>query len=314
MIRKILYIRYMQIRRSLQDLTLFHAIAGVLLLFFFVLSVLSKMTLSLEYTWVFTSILAFSLLFIQFNRPDKRLISIITEKPYVVFSVEYSVALIPFFIILIALKSFLALLALLIFVFCIAGINKGLYQSKGISHFSKLLPKSAFEWRAGMRKWGLTILLFYVLAVAVSGIRVAPFIFLFFGLSVMSQFFYQCEPLSILCLSNENARSFLLKKIGQSLFIYNVITVPVVVLSMVLVPDLWFVAPIFLLLANVNMANAVLIKYTFFHPNSSTGGGNILSNLSLLGCIIPFLAPVPLMMVGWYYFKAHKKLRYYLND
>ena len=110
------------------------------------------------------------------------------------------------------------------------------------------------------------------------------------------------------------SRPFLLKKITQSLLIYNLVTAPIIILSMILVPDLWLVGPIFLLLANVNMANNILIKYTFFHPNSSTGGGGILSNLSLLGCIIPFLAPVPLMMVGWYYFKAHKKLRYYLND
>ena len=179
MIRKLLYIRYLQIRRDLQDLTFFHAIALVLILLFFGLSILSKIAFSPENTWALTFVLAISLLFIQLNRPDKRLISIIAEKPHVIFSAEYLVALIPFFIVLVVLKSLLAFSALIIFVLCIVWINKGLYHSKGVAFFSKLLPKSAFEWRAGMRKWGLTLILFYVLAIAVSGIRVAPFIFLF---------------------------------------------------------------------------------------------------------------------------------------
>lgn len=312
MVLKFLNIRFLQIKRSLQDLTFLHTIFLVLIVVFFGLGLLSK--IGEKDIWSIILVISVSIFLIQISRPDKRLISIITELPFKIYSAEYLTFLVPIFITLLVLGKIFVALILILIVLCIALINKKISNSRGISIFSNLLPKSAFEWRAGMRKMGLVVVFFYILAIAFSGIRVAPFLCLFFALTIISQFFYSCEPLSIICLFNGNARQFLFKKILESLKIYSIITLPIIILAMWLVPDLWFLGPIFYILASVNIANFILIKYVFFHPNSNTGGGGILASLSLLGCIIPFFAPMPLMVIGYYFFKAHKNLSYYLND
>jgi hypothetical protein len=317
MIKKILHIRYLQVKRSVQDLTVFHVVALVLIILSISLSFAARLVPNKaqnDNILTLVAIVASMLLFLQLYRPDKRLIFLIAKQPWLIFGGEYGVLLLPIFIVLILLKNPLGVLILGISILCIALINKNLYQNKGVSYFSKLLPPSAFEWRAGMRKSGLIVLLFYILAVAFSGVRVIPFIFLFLGLTLISQFFYSCEPLSILCLTSDNSAAFLRKKIKQSIMIYSLMTLPIIVLAMVFVPDLWFLGPIFYFLAIVNIANFISMKYTFFHPNSTMGAGNLLTSFSLFGTIIPLFAPVQLILLGWYYFQAHKKLKYYLND
>jgi hypothetical protein len=317
MLFKILRIRFLQIKRSLQDLSVLHVIALVIILSGIGLSLAANFTSSkkgVENGWTLAVITAASFLSLQFYRPDKKLISLIAKHPFTIFWGEYLILSLPVLGILIYLKNLLACIVLLLALGCISLINKNLYQSKGVAFFSKILPSSAFEWRAGMRKMGLIILFFHIVALVTSGIRVVPFVSLFFGLSLISQFFYECEPLSILCLTSDKAAAFLRKKIGQSLFLYSIITLPIVILTSVLVPDLWFLGLAFYVLASVNIANFILMKYAFYRPNSAMGAGSALSSIGLLGSIIPFFGPVPLILVGWYYFLAHKKLKYHLND
>jgi hypothetical protein len=317
MLYKILRIRFLQIKRSLQDLSVLHVIALVIILSGIGLSLTASFTSQkkgVDNSWILTALTAASFLSLQFYRPDKKLISLIAKHPFTIFGGEYLILSLPVLGFLIYQKNLLACIGLLLALGCIGLINKNLYQSKGVSYFSKILPSSAFEWRAGMRKMGLIILFFHIVALVTSGIRVVPFVSLFFGLSLISQFFYECEPLSILCLTPDNTAVFLRKKIGQSLFLYSIITLPVVLSSSVLVPDLWFLGLAFYVLASVNIANFILMKYAYYRPNSMMNAGSALSSIGLLGSIVPFFAPVPLILVGWYYFQAHKKLKYYLND
>jgi hypothetical protein len=317
MLDKILRIRFLQIKRSLQDLSVLHVIALVIILSGIGLSVAASFTSQkkgADNSWILAALTAVSFLSLQFYRPDKKLISIIAKQPFTIFGGEYLILSLPILGFLIYLKNLPACIGLILALGCIGLINKNLYQSKGVAYFSKIIPSSAFEWRGGMRKMGLIILFFNIVAVVTSGIRVVPFVSLFFGLSLISQFFYECEPLSILSLTPDKAAVFLRKKIGQSLLLYSIITLPIVFLASVLVPDLWFLGLAFYVLASVNIANFILMKYAFYHPNSMMNAGSALSSIGLLGSIVPFFAPVPLILLGWYYFQAHKKLKYYLND
>ena len=152
-----------------------------------------------------------------------------------------------------------------------------------------------------MRKRGGFIVLFYLLSLAFSWVRIAPIILLFFALTAIAEFFRECEPLSILTLSRDNTTLFLRKKIGQSLLIYSIFTLPIVILSSVLVPDIWYVAPAFFVFACLNLTNFILAKYAFYHPNFDTGAGGVMNTLSLFGCVVPFFAPIPFFLKKeWY--------------
>jgi hypothetical protein len=313
MIQKFLHIRYLQIKRSLKDLSIVHAIGlGSFLFFAFGL----KMAMALESkegAWGIVGFMALVSFSLQIIRKDKRFVSIVTQHPLSIFAAEYMLLAIPIIILLLFKKYYLHGVILFFIPMLIALINKVLKQNSGSSFFSKYIPHDAFEWRAGMRKMGRGIVLGYLLALAFSWVRIVPVILLFLTLFSILEFFRECEPLSILTLSRDKTNTFLLKKIGQSLSIYSIFTFPIVILSSVLVPDIWYVAPAFFILACINIINFILAKYAFYHPNFDTGGGGVLTMLSVFSIVVPIFAPLPFFLVFWNYFKAKPKLDYYLN-
>jgi hypothetical protein len=318
MIKKFLYIRYLQIKRSLQDLSIGHAVALLLIIVFaaltFIIPVFFSLLKNEKDRWVMVGVVAVGIFAIHQIRPDKRFVSIVSKRPLSIFTAEYLVLTSPIILFLFLSKNFIQGITLCIFILCISLITKVLKQNNGLSYFSKHLPHSAFEWRAGMRKRGGFIVLFYLLALAFSWVRIAPIILLFFALTAIAEFFRECEPLSILTLSRDNTVVFLRKKIGQSLLIYSIFTLPIVILSSVLVPDIWYVAPAFFVFACLNITNFILAKYAFYHPNFDTGAGGVMNTLSLFGCVVPFFAPIAFFLIFWNYYKAKPKLDYYLCE
>jgi hypothetical protein len=315
MIKKFLHIRYLQAKRSLQDLSIVHVIGlGAILFFAFGLKIAMALE-SEEGAWGLVVVMAFVSFYLQIIRKDKRFVSIITQHPLSIFAAEYVLLSVPMILLLFLKKYYLHGIILFFIPMLIALITKVLKQNIGTSFFSKHIPPDAFEWRAGMRKMGRGIVLGYLLALAFSWVRIVPVIFLFMALFSIFEFFRECEPLSILTLSRDKTNVFLLKKIGQSLSIYSIFTLPIVILSSVLVPDLWYVSPAFFILACVNIINFILTKYAFYHPNFDTGGGGILAMLSLFSIVIPIFVPLPFFLIFWNYYKAKPKLDYYFfND
>ena len=329
MIQKFLHIRYLQIKRSLQDLSLGHAVALLLIIIFafltFIIPVFFSLLKNEKNRWIMVGVVAAGIFAIHQIRPDTRFVSIVSKHPlshafslmersHHIFAFEYLILASPFLVFLFLTKNFIQSFILVSLILCISLITKVLKQNNGISFFSKHLPHSAFEWRAGMRKRGGFIVLFYLLSLAFSWVRIAPIILLFFALTAIAEFFRECEPLSILTLSRDNTTLFLRKKISQSLLIYSLFTLPIVILSAVLVPDIWYVAPAFFVFACLNITNFILAKYAFYHPNFDTGAGGVMNTLSLFGCVVPFFAPIAFFLIFWNYYKAKPKLDYYLCE
>ena len=314
MISKILKIRFLQIKRSLHDLTIIHVVLLLLIFGISGLALISNLSKSKGNIRLFAVSIGIAVFYIHISRLDKKFIDILTKSTYKIFRTEYTLLVSPFLILLIFLKSFIVFAVLWIFILVLPFFKNNISFNKSTSIFSRWIPCAAFEWRAGLRKNGILILILYTLALSTSWIRIIPLIFLFFGLVIIAQFFQQCEPLNILFLTNNKSRTFLRMKIFHSISIYGIITLPVILLIMILDSELWFVPLIFFILACINLCNFILIKYTFYYPNYSIGGGSIITSLSLLGCIIPFFAPIPLFLLVWHYFKSKKKMSFYLND
>jgi hypothetical protein len=318
MIQKFLYIRYLQIKRSLQDLSIGHIIALLLIIVFASLTFIIPLFFSLlkneKDRWILVGVVAMGIFAIHQIRPDKRFVSIVSKHPLSIFASEYIILVIPILCFLFFTNNIFEGLILFSSILCISLIIKSLKQNNGFNYLSKYIPHDAFEWRAGMRKTGRFIILFYLLALIFSWVRIVPVILLFFALTAIAEFFRECEPLSILTLSRDNTIHFLRKKIGQSLLIYSLFTLPIIVLSSIFVYDIWYVAPIFFGFACLNITNFILAKYAFYHPNFDTGAGGIMNTLSLFGCVVPFFAPISFFLIFWNYYKAKPKLDYYLNN
>jgi hypothetical protein len=318
MIQKFLHIRYLQIKRSLQDLSIGHAIALLLIIIFAALTFIIPLFFSLlkneKNRWILVGVVAAGIFAIHQIRLDKKFVSIVSKHPLSIFTSEYLIIGLPFLCFLFFTKNILQGIVLTLLILCISLITKTLKQNNGSSFFSKHIPHDAFEWRAGMRKTGRFIVLFYLIAIIFSWVRIAPVVLLFFALTAIAEFFRECEPLSILALSQDNTIVFLRKKIGQSLLIYSLFTLPIVILSSVLVRDIWYIAPAFFVFACLNITNFILAKYAFYHPNFDTGAGGVMNTLSLFGCVVPFFAPISFFLIFWNYYKAKTKLDYYLNN
>jgi hypothetical protein len=317
MIQKFLYIRFLQVKRSMQDLSIGHAVALLLIIIFASLTFIIPLFFSLlkneKDSWILVGVMSVGIFAIHQIRPDTRFVSIVSKHPLSILASEYLLLSSPILALLLFTKNFLQSIVLCLLIFCIVLITKVLKQNNGSPFFSKYIPHDAFEWRAGMRKRGRFIVLFYLLALIFSWVLIAPVILLFFALTAIAEFFRECEPLSILVLSRDNTVVFLRKKIGQSLLIYSIFTLPIVVLSSVLVPDIWYVAPAFFVFACLNITNFILAKYAFYHPNFDTGAGGVMNTLSLFGCVVPFFAPIGFFLIFWNYYKAKPKLDYYLT-
>ncbi|MBL0341982.1 MAG: hypothetical protein IPP71_14270 [Bacteroidetes bacterium] len=258
--------------------------------------------------------LSFVIFSIHRNRIDHNFIQLVAERPYLIFCIEYAVAVLPF-IVLSAMKSNSALLVLIFVpVAVISLIKKGVDTNVSFNVIGNHVHSELYEWKSGLRRSGGVVVLLWVLAILLLGIPFASLILLWFVLLILSSFYDQGESRDMILSFKLNEKNFLFRKLRLHTSIYFLFMAPVLVLNSFIFSDKWWVFVLFGIFSCVNLMVFIVSKYAVWRHGENNSSNSILNTICMVGFFLPFLLPLPLFILIKNYRKAVNNLHPLLND
>jgi len=173
------------------------------------------------------------------------------------------------------------------------------------------LPDTAFEWLAGIRRTGFWLILLY-LAAALLSHRFEPLLVVLMLVVLTPVAFYQDgEGSTLVEVFALPPGAFLRHKIGRSIMLLWALAAPVVVLSMLRHPSLWYAPLTVLLLGSFVIATAILVKYTFYREGERAGIASPLAVGAVTASLV--LPPVAALLLHRLWKQSVRNLGPYLD-
>ena len=250
---------------------------------------------------------------IHFSRRDHHFFRIVQIPSWKICSVEYSLLSIP--VLAISIIYGPTWLPGIIF---LSGIGISFFRpfhgfaNSGKAIFSGLpIP---FEFLSGMRIQFLGTALLLAGAVLAAVIPFGIILFDFFFLAFVAGIYQAFESRLILEGPQIGPRKFLIKKWKGMTRTYFLFLAPFHFVAVMINPFSWALVLLVFFYGLVLSSYFLFTKYAFYEPNERMGAQNITSSLVLMSLLLPFLAPLPFILVIRNFSKAINNLNFYLND
>ena len=179
---------------------------------------------------------------------------------------------------------------------------------------TSLIPVPGIEWYSGYRRWGLQLLLFYLLSIGLSFLPFASLFLLSFLTFVISGFYTHGESLAILNAGNLGASAFLKQKILRHSKFTGLFLLPVLIIYVLQHPEHWYIALIAWFVYMINIFYFITLKYALYRPDKKLTADSIWVALLFASTLIPFLFPIPIIVALRNYSLSKINLKIYLDD
>jgi len=250
---------------------------------------------------------------LQKGRRDFHFISLIEEKPWRVFSIEYLLFSFPFMVILAWQGFYWMCLAIIAGCLSISFMPQKVHRIRSGITPPSFITYDAFELRGGIRQYGGFLLILYVGCWCGLFYPFVSFAFLWLFTLSWVESFRISESLQILCAKEYTSRRFIHWKIILYIRLYVIAALPVCVVYAFLYPDSSWFALLFFVYALLNIALLVVTKYAYYTPQTKIVAGQIAITLSLMGMLLPLLLPLTLFYLIKNYLAARQNLKPYLD-
>lgn len=252
--------------------------------------------------------------FIHFRRRDYGFLTTQTQNPLAIFFAEYTLISLPVAISLLFNGQWIITLGLLLFTFFLSGLPGGKTQIQLDLQLGNIIPARAFEWKSGVRKAQLWIIILYIIGLALSFTPAGAPGGIFLLSLIMLNFYEHGEPLSILLAEELPSQKFIFRKINIALKLYLLGMLPLLAAHLIFNAELWFVPFLITILAGIIMVYAIVLKYAFYEPGTRNHAAQLFLSLGIISIFIPVLLPLILVLIVYFYNRAIKNLNNYLND
>ena len=306
-------IRAIQFARIIKQLGWLYSIVLVAVAAFFI-TILFEGKESLAKAYIVAGVGVLLPIGIHISRGDKLFLYGISDKPYKIYFIEYFfVGLLP--IVFLLVKQYYTLSILLIFPPIILGILPiGFFTKNRRKVFSywPVNPKD-FEWISGLRRSFPILAFIYMLSIVSLSVPFLSLLFTWYLALSLCSFYKESESLKMLLANEKTVDTFLISKVMAHQKNYWKFTLPVVFAYTIIHQEHLIIVLLFCIFVFLGLSFAVVNKYSNYEPESYSG--NDLLNTLLFGSVlIPFLAPLPIIMLLRSIIKARKNLKYYLGD
>jgi hypothetical protein len=313
MVAALLKIRVLQLYRELKAAGPLYGlilIGGFVTLLFLFLNSIAQFNGMLVWSGVLITIV----IMIHRNRGDHRFLKLYAQRPWLVYFSEYSVGL-SFFVVASIFKtgSWLPVLTYF-FVMPVCFYSPRIVISSRSAVGIGLTGRSNYEWKSGIRKSGLALVLLWILAMTLSAVPYASLILSWFILLVVSSFYEQHEYREMLESFERNSRKFIFHKVTQQTVFFLKIILPVALASIIFFPDRWLIWLFFVLFAMINIAVFVVSKYAVWESGSTHRSVSLINAFCMVSFFVPFLLPLPLFVLVRNYYIAANRLKPVLDD
>jgi len=313
MIDAFISLRGSQLWREIKEIGFFRIlILGGLIGFLFF--ILFKQTDVFPNVYSVLSIYLLFILLIQLIRQDKLFLKTHFRQYKLICLSEYVILSLPLFVCLIYHAHWLLTLVVFLSLVIIINLNFKFKRRDRNTKIQQFIPDDSFEWKAGLRKYILFILPFWLISLGTSffigSVPTAIFI-----LGIIPLFFYEkSEPYQMILAYELSSIRFLWRKISLQLVLFSMICIPLIIAFIFFHVENWYVPIVeYLIFTSVHIY-FILTKYAFYKPNSKSASTVIYGSIGGIAILIPFLLPVVWLLSVWFYFKSKNKLNVYLND
>ncbi|HLO92097.1 MAG TPA: hypothetical protein VK172_13110 [Lentimicrobium sp.] len=312
MIQSILLIRIKQTGRIINDLGL--------LRFLFVAFLLTNIiflaymaTNNHDGSIIISLLAALSIFLLHINRSDTKFLKTQVDKYTFLQITEYLICLLPVLLGLTVHWEPVILLLLVSSIVIITLIARP-FRLKTINFFiQKHIPDSNYEWKAGIRKNFYWLILTWVSSITTCfWLGSIPVAILIFGLITVG-FTGKNEPLQYILSFEKPPLLFVKHKISAQLILYTIPLIPLISLFLLLHTGYWYLAVLPYLIILFIHTYAILCKYSFYTPNTRSGGQPF-NMLGIISVLLPFLLPLVIILTIRFYFRSIQNLKQYLYD
>lgn len=308
----LLKIRFMQAFRALKSVGLPLLLVVAPLLFFFSLSILAFLeSLDLFYLILLELLIVGS---IHFRRSDYWFLRKTGVSPSTIYFFEYNAFLFILNLIFsISLKRPWLMVAGVPAAIMLAPLQPILVNitSKTTTPFLvNWIPEAAFEWRAGMRQYGLGIVLLYLLCLAMSHFLAFPLLGIILLLFFIGGFYEEIEARPLIehfFLGKAGFQS----KLSLHLGLVGLFFLPLLVLLFIRHTESWAVLVATCLAIVLFISFILSYKYAHYLPTRRVALLQNVSGFFFFFLIIPFTTPIAFIALIYYIRKAKKRMRYF---
>jgi hypothetical protein len=309
----LLVLHLRRLRRHTSDLTVAHWLALAAIAILPVYS-LARWLAQPDWSLVAAAVIALVLWQWHTRRRDGALLAHITDDPRRLYRREYLLAVAPAVLFWLWTRQWAAAALVVLLSLAVVHWPSGsTWRLRPRLFWARLVPNTFFEWKAGLRRYGWLLVALWSGAVAAAPfLPVLTLLLLWLFIATVSTFYQEGEPFAVLDSHALPARTFLRRKLGRHLRFGAWLTAPVLVLYTAFHPAHWWVVLLFFVLNLAQHACFITEKYALYRP-AQRQPGSVMQALATLGVVVPFLAPLPVVLWWRNYRAALRNLKYYLD-
>ncbi|MBI3141905.1 MAG: hypothetical protein HYZ16_03675 [Bacteroidetes bacterium] len=295
--------------RYLSEIGLVHALFVLGLVVFGTYAVWAQVAQGRQYIALIVLPLLHSL---QYYRRDHQFLVLLGLSVAVPYRLPYLVLALPFLAMMLAVGhwAYLALSVAAIFLLPLLHMRPFLPHNWFLQ-LGSFLPYRLFEWRCGLRQYGLAIIILWLAGAALSVFPVAVPIVLFFLALNTSVFQLMAEPKEMLTAMASSPGHLLRLKAMDQLALHALLTAPLVALDLWFHPQYWYIVLYVVVIGAVTQVQAVVYKYSLYRPGQRFESDSVFQLLVMSSFLVPFLLPIPFWVAVANYKKSIRQLTPY---
>jgi hypothetical protein len=233
--------------------------------------------------------------------------------PYQLYLIEYHIISIPFYVNFLLHTHWVEAFSAFTGVSLIPLLGFSLNSESSISQQLNFIPTEAFEWKSGLRKNSVRILLLYILAIALFQFPLVSFLVIIIFTFLVTAFYNESESRQMVEVFDLSPRKFILMKWKKQLTLFWVGCLPLVLICLFANKEYWYVLLAIILISSIIQLLSIHLKYTLYEPGTIIDK-DIFMVIYFFSLFVPFFVPVPLIMLFIYYHKSISNLKNYLHD
>jgi hypothetical protein len=313
MIQAFIKLRFRQIFRATKGLGLIRIIVLIVLLAL-ALTGLFTQTEKTPNSFYVTGLYLTIITLVHVNRPDKRFLQIHFSNSKLIFLTEYLLLMLPLFTCLSYNNQWIALISSTILTSVIINLDFKIRQKSLNTSIQKMIPSDCFEWKGGIRKTLVLIVVLWIIGLGTSFfIGSVPIVLFILGILPWS-FNEKSEPVQMIVAYELGPAKFLMHKIKMQLVLFSILSIPLIIAFLLFHPDKWYIPIAEYFIFITSYIYIILTKYAFYRPNNKSTGAQAWVAIGAMGMIIPVFIPLVWLLSIRFYFKSRTNLNFYLND
>lgn len=251
----------------------------------------------------------------HFGRKDHHFLKQIAPYLYrsFLFLIEYLLLLTPFWVLLLFMGRGDIVLIFALGCILVAFVDQRWMPAVKWKTFSfNWIPIRAFEWRSGMRRLGFLLFFFLVIGLIASHwVWSIPGTLIICAL--LSTGIYQDLESKELVEGPFDIKYLLWQKIGLHAALFHSCFALSYIVYFIRHSELWWILVLSIIAVQLLISFSILVKYANWLPNREKHSAQTMIAVFAAGLLIPYLAPASLLLWGYYYFKANKRLEYFYH-